>query len=153
MQKLRPIDLATFAFSVARTGRWLFSFHFQWGCSSTKTVDFDIGARLVTGIFDSWRVDVAFGLGAVSFMKEWMTPPDRDDMTGVSFSLIPKSWNPEEGLVYHISRSWRWRKMSIVPSFREQYELFKCGLCRDKIVRIHSDGSSEVIGVLATKKQ
>lgn len=160
MQKPSTTHLATFR--VFRTGRCFFNFRFTipWLIKKefndrtvmghhrsfpSRNFDFDIGARLLTGIFGSWRLDVAFGFVAISFMHKWMTPPERGDMTGISFFLIPKSWEPEEGLVYHISRSWCWRRMSIYPSFREQYELFKSTLCRDKIVRIHSDGSSEVI--------
>ena len=122
--------------------------------SGTRTIDVNLGVRILTGIFGAWRVDLAFGLAEVSLMWKWLPLPGWDALTGISFSLIPKervgkaipqSPSGANNLIYRVTKTWNWRKISTYPSFRERYELFKGSLCRDKIVRIYPDGSSEVI--------
>ena len=116
MQKLQAIDCATFAFRVARTGRWLFSFHFQWGCSSTKTVDFDFGVKVLKGIFGSWCLHVAFGLAAITLKREWMDPATWVEVSGLSLSLFPAEWSFFNGLTYRVLKTWYWRQVDIRPA-------------------------------------
>ena len=90
--------------------------------NGTKTAEFNLGARILTGMFGARRVDLAFGLAGISLMWKWLTLPGWDVLTGVSFSLIPKERVYKDGLIYRVTKNWYWRRSSCSPEhprFRE----------------------------------